>query len=195
MHTSLQELNVIPQDEIQNDDLPMLSVYLDSTIDYTTMTDLCVSEALIQRPAAWCLDIVRPSSRRSSCFTSAYGKYAKGTGSVLLQNKNSCAIMNGKNELSNDIDENKYKMIPPEERQYDPNWASTLMADGCYLRYFAGNELARLFGYSDTFSFPAHVTAKQQWKLIGNSLNVSLTSTIVEFAILAYFDTTRMKSK
>jgi tRNA (cytosine38-C5)-methyltransferase len=195
LHISLQELGVTPEDKIQYDDLPMLSLYLDTNINDSKHIDLCVCEALLNRPAAWCLDIVTPSSRRSSCFTSAYGKYAKGTGSVLLQNKNTSrsSFVNG-SPSSNDSD-NKYKMIPPEERQYDPNWASTLMDDGCYLRYFSGDELKRLFGFTDAFTFPNNTTLKQQWKLIGNSLNVNLTSTIVELALRTCFNIPQRMSK
>ena len=185
IYSSLPELGVIPEDAIQYDDLPMLSTYLDSTADEMNRhDDLLVSKTLMQRPAAWCLDIVMPFSRRSSCFTSAYGKYAKGTGSVLLRRNMTNDDRNGKSaDQSND---NKFKMIPPEERQYDPNWASNLMDDGGYLRYFSGNELKRLFGYPDTFTFPTNITTRQQWKLIGNSLNVNLTSKMVELALRAY---------
>ena len=187
-HTSLPELDVIPEDTIQYDCLPTLSSYLDSTINEIHHDDLNVDEALLKRPAAWCLDVVVPLSRRSSCFTSAYGKYAKGTGSVLLQHKTTGNIRNTVNgDNSSSSIENKYKMIPPEERQYDPNWASSMMEDECYLRYFSGSELKRLFGFTDAFTFPSTTTTKQQWKLIGNSLNVHLTSKMVELAFRTYF--------
>jgi tRNA (cytosine38-C5)-methyltransferase len=191
IHSSLIELGVIPGDKVQPDDLPALSVYLDSTINESNHKDLCVSETLLTRPAAWCLDIVTPSSHRSSCFTSAYGKYAKGTGSVLLQTKKT----DDTHHLSSNFcGGDKYKLIPPEERQYDPNWASTLTEDGCYLRYFSGNELTRLFGFQDSFTFPTHTTMRQQWKLIGNSLNVTLTTTVVELALRTYFNKPQRKS-
>ena len=38
----------------------------------------------MEKSASWCLDIVTPSCRTSSCFTKAYSRYLKGAGSVLL---------------------------------------------------------------------------------------------------------------
>lgn len=72
------------------------------------------------------------------------------------------------------------------------------------MRYFSGTEVARLMGFpvdeqpavaSDDesyvasgeshreFTFPAHVTMKQQWKLLGNSLNVRLAAKVAEIGI------------
>ena len=78
------------------------------------------------------------------------------------------------------------------------------------MRYFSGTEVARLMGFpvddieeSDDndnkkktcqaeeeekegyrkFSFPSEVTMKQQWKLLGNSLNVRVAAAVAEMGI------------
>lgn len=44
-----------------------------------------VPEATVQHQGVL-FDIVKPSDRRSCCFTKAYGRYVEGTGSVLQTN-------------------------------------------------------------------------------------------------------------
>jgi tRNA (cytosine38-C5)-methyltransferase len=176
IHTTLEELEVIPESKLDLDSLPTLVSFLDDTLNADQISELLISETFLQRPAAWCLDIVTSNSRRTSCFTSSYGKYAKGTGSVLL-------LTSSQGTASNTHIDKKFKLLPPEKRQYDPKWMDDLKQNGYTLRYFSGNELIRLFGFTDTFTFPTNITIKQQWKLIGNSLNVTLTAKIIELAL------------
>lgn len=172
VHLALEELGLVQEVNIKRDELPLLRTILDKEC----ALPLRVPESVLQRPAAWCLDIVTAASRRTSCFTSAYGKYVKGTGSVLLQ---AC-----EESMSRDAGlPSTFAMVSPEKRQYDPHWATPLTNSGYYLRYFSGSELARLFGFGDAFSFPSEVTVKQQWKLVGNSLNVRVASRIVELGL------------
>lgn len=100
----------------------------------------------------------------ASCFTSAYGRYIRGTGSILY-----------------DDDSCEMKLLTPEEREFNEDWAKDL--DLSKLRYFSGMELCRIFGFNDDFSFPAGCSMKQQWKLVGNSLNVNLASRLVELGL------------
>jgi tRNA (cytosine38-C5)-methyltransferase len=188
VHTSLRELDLVPEDTMNQDKLPALGSFLDKNVDGASL--LRVPLSVLQRPAAWCLDIVAPDSTRTSCFTSSYGKYIKGTGSVLLQpgkELSSTDSNRDKNLLS------KFAMVPPEERQYDPDWSAALTNSGYYLRYFSGSELARLFGFHGSFQFPANVTVKQQWKLIGNSLNVSVASKMVQLGLRSVYGTSGSK--
>lgn len=180
VHSSLEKLGLVPDAKVNREMLPFLNSFLDKHADGAS--HLRIPQSVLQRPAAWCLDIVTGDSRRTSCFTSAYGKYIKGTGSVLLQRDNEMSSTYSDPSLPN-----KFALVHPEERQYDPNWATTLTNSGYYLRYFTGFELARLFGFSDSFSFPAHVSIKQQWKLIGNSLNVRVASKMVELGLRSVY--------
>lgn len=188
IRTSLEECDVSPEAGVDTNQLPSLRSFLDdrgtSTISNIDRDRLRLSKHLLEKPAAWCLDIVTFDSRRTSCFTSSYGKYLKGTGSVLL-----CR--------PEQEEEDKYSQLPisfklttPEQRQYDPDWNKALLAQvgDCYLRFFSGTELARLLDFAPDFSFPDHVTLPQQWKLLGNSLNVRVASRLVELGLRAVGD-------
>lgn len=186
IHSALPELDLLSEDAIDREKLPLLRGFLDKT-DVDRDAHLRVPESVLQRPAAWCLDIVTADSRRTSCFTSAYGKYVKGTGSVLLQPDEGVSS----NTTRDASLQNKFAMVPPEERQYDPDWAAAITNSGYNLRYFSGSELARLFGFCDAFSFPANVTVKQQWKLVGNSLNVRIASKMAELGLRSVYGTSK----
>jgi tRNA (cytosine38-C5)-methyltransferase len=72
-------------------------------------------------------------------------------------------------------------LVSPEEREYDKDWAKDLYRSK--LRYFSGNELGCLFGFSDDFEFPPNTTMKQQWKPVGNSLNVMVASHLIQLGL------------
>ncbi|XP_031224908.1 tRNA (cytosine(38)-C(5))-methyltransferase isoform X2 [Mastomys coucha] len=107
------------------------------------------------------LDIVRPTSRRSMCFTKGYGSYIEGTGSVL--------------QTAEDVQiENIYKSLtdlPPEEKI-----AKLSMLK---LRYFTPKEIANLHGFPPEFGFPEKTTVKQRYRLLGNSLNVHVVAELL----------------
>jgi site-specific DNA-cytosine methylase len=181
VHSALPELGMQPMDSVDGEALRTLGEFLDQH-DQVPVAML-VPDSVLQRPAAWCFDIVTTDSKRTSCFTSAYGKNIKGTGSVLL-----CRPKHG--DVGDVPVLNKFAMVAPEERQFDSEWVSALKASGHSLRYFSGSELARLFGFSESFSFPTETTMKQQWKLVGNSLNVAVSAKLVELGLRAIYETT-----
>ena len=105
----------------------------------------------------------------------------------------------------------RFQLLSPEKRTYDASWSKDIDWDR-HMRYFSGTEVARLMGFpvdeqpavaSDDesyclktkrldaaseesyrkFTFPPNVTMKQQWKLLGNSLNVRLAAKVAEIAI------------
>lgn len=143
-----------------------LSKYLDS--DNSHRNELLVPEKLIRSNSSWCFDIVTPKDARSACFTSSYGRFIRGTGSV---------IYTGSNQFE------QLKLLPPEERRFDSEWSQGLDLVG-NLRYFSGVEIGRLFGFPmdatvdgrSTFQFPPDCTERQQWKLLGNSINVHVAA-------------------
>jgi len=182
IHTSLKELGVQPEHQKEDSDtdggqqhhqrLPCIAEILDR--NGNDNLQLRVPEKLLSSNAAWCFDIVTPQDQRSSCFTHSYGQYVRGTGSVLY-------FGDTKTSSTNDGSE-RLRLVPPEEREFDKDWAKGLdLTNG--LRYFSGMELARLFDFSDSFSFPTGVTRKQQWKLLGNSLNVRVAARISELGL------------
>lgn len=171
---SIPEVQVAPENSDgfigESEVIPPISGFLDNMREDEKRDSkdlLCVPEKVWLSKSAWCFDIVCPNDRRSSCFTHSYGRFIKGTGSILY---------NG------DTKSSSLKLIPPEEREFSDTWRNGI--DPSKLRYFSGMELARLFGFSEHFSFPKDTSPKQQWKLMGNSLNVGVASKLVELGFL-----------
>ncbi|NWZ00853.1 TRDMT methyltransferase, partial [Loxia curvirostra] len=111
------------------------------------------------------LDIVKPTCRRSTCFTKGYGHYVEGTGSVLQT-----AVDVQLESVFKRIDE-----LPEEEKLMK---LSTLK-----LRYFTPREIANLHGFPLEFGFPEKVTVKQRYRLLGNSLNVHVVAKLISFLL------------
>jgi tRNA (cytosine38-C5)-methyltransferase len=135
---------------------------------------LRVPEKVLKNPSAWCFDIVLTTDKRSSCFTHSYGRFIRGTGSILYDEE---TISNSSTTETNTI-----KLLPPDQREFEADWMDNL--ETAKLRYFSGMELARLFGFSSGFSFPSDASLKQQWKLMGNSLNVKVASKLIELGFM-----------
>ncbi|NXT68712.1 TRDMT methyltransferase, partial [Chaetops frenatus] len=114
---------------------------------------------------AFLLDIVKPTCRRSTCFTKGYGHYVEGTGSVLQT-----AVDVQLESVFKNIDK-----LPEEERLMK---LSTLK-----LRYFTPREIANLHGFPLEFGFPEKVTVKQCYRLLGNSLNVHVVAKLISILL------------
>jgi tRNA (cytosine38-C5)-methyltransferase len=109
------------------------------------------------------MDLVVPADTRSLCFTKGYAHYHEGTGSVLTT-------------------------APPAEREaafaahtaqpHAPE-APCPLAAVLQLRYFAPREIANLLCFPAQFTFPATTTVKQQRRLLGNSVNVRVLTTLL----------------
>uniref|UniRef100_A0A8C1YWA9 tRNA (cytosine(38)-C(5))-methyltransferase n=1 Tax=Cyprinus carpio TaxID=7962 RepID=A0A8C1YWA9_CYPCA len=111
------------------------------------------------------MDVVQPSFRRSVCFTKGYGHYVEGTGSVLQ----SCVDV----EL-----ESVFKNLELLSEADKLNQLLQLK-----LRYFTPREIANLMGFPADFTFPKHISVKQQYRVLGNSLNVHVVSHLIRLMI------------
>ncbi|XP_042876427.1 tRNA (cytosine(38)-C(5))-methyltransferase-like [Penaeus japonicus] len=114
------------------------------------------------------LDIVTSQSKRSCCFTKGYAHYVEGTGSIVQHNT----------DISMPEIYSEVQSLPPD----DPERVRLLQ--GLQLRYFTPQEVTRLMCFPSWFEFPPTVTKKQKYKVLGNSVNVlvitSLLLTLVE---------------
>ncbi|NWR28889.1 TRDMT methyltransferase, partial [Tachuris rubrigastra] len=114
---------------------------------------------------AFLLDIVKPTCRRSTCFTKGYGHYVEGTGSVL--------------QTALDVQlESVFKHIEELAEEEKLMKLSTLK-----LRYFTPREIANLHGFPLEFGFPEKVTIKQCYHLLGNSLNVRVVAKLISILL------------
>lgn len=168
IHAALEELQVMDSTNEQLT-LPKLNSYLDEN----PSKDLLVPDKVRHSSSSWCFDLVTRDSRRSSCFTSGYGKFVRGTGSIIVEDTGGAPLP---------------ELQCPEKREFDADWQSQLPPTS-RLRYFSGGELARLLDFHRSFEFPPSITQKQQWKLLGNSLNVRVASRILKLGLLAVYGT------
>ena len=173
IRSSLKELCVTSiADKVAMAKLPSLQDFLGPDLVNRRNADdhLKVPQKVLKSSAAWCMDIVTPNDQRSACFTSSYGKFIRGTGSVFYMNSSSDDVTS------------KFALVAPEDREFDAKWAEGLdLANK--LRYFSGDEMARLFGFPTDFTFPPNISQKQQWKLVGNSLNVRVAARLIELGL------------
>ena len=211
VHTSIPSLGVVePESPDISSPLPKIESYLDrdlppltadaSSTNGAKLEKTQISKTTIEKSAAWCFDIVKRDDAQGACFTSSYGKYVKGTGSVLYHGSDSSTMMKdtaGKVERKDDGQATDvFRLVDPKERSYDATWWERLVSgddDSPPLRYLSGEEVARLMGFplrGDTFesstqpdsafSFPDWCTEKQKWRLLGNSINVAVSARIAE---------------
>ena len=218
IHTSIPEIGV-GEDKTEAASLPSISTFLDDDLktpdspsfNVQKLDSLRIPAKILDSNSSWCFDIVTPQNSRSSCFTHSYGRFVRGTGSVLYVTNNPeyDVTMGGKRSA-----EHRLVLKPPEEREFDKDWAKGLNLEK-KLRYFSGSEVARLMGFpivdnhiqqrspkdspniqestqsidktetaeKVSFTFPSSISLKQQWKLLGNSLNVCVASKIAEIGL------------
>jgi len=168
--------------------IPSLNVYFSKCGLRWNESEAAVAKSLLRVPtkllrsnASWCFDIVNIEDTRSSCFTHGYGKFIRGTGSILYDAK-----------VNNEIKE-KIQLVHPSKREFNADWKHGLDFEQ-NLRYFSGLEIACLMGFPlqnnqgrKTFEFPTFVSNKKQWQLLGNSLNVRVASKLCELGLSFVF--------
>ncbi|CAM6033086.1 unnamed protein product [Sphagnum compactum] len=103
-------------------------------------------------------DIVTRDSRSCCCFTKSYGRYAKGTGSLLATKNESSLTQQGTLDVS--------KGVP---------------ITSLGLRYFTPREIANLHSFPAEFSFPHYVSLRQRYALLGNSLSVAVVAALLRY--------------
>ncbi|KAL6050121.1 C-5 cytosine-specific DNA methylase [Balamuthia mandrillaris] len=101
-------------------------------------------------------DIVTRESKRSCCFTKAYARFVEGTGSVI-------------------------QLADPSMHGTAGDPSSLLHLK---LRYFTPREVANLHGFPrEGFEFPAGVTLRQQYQVLGNSLNIGVVAELLRYLL------------
>jgi site-specific DNA-cytosine methylase len=142
----------------------LLSDYLESD-PVGVGNRFAVPDKTLTRWQAYVFDIVAPEDRRSSCFTKSYGQYVRGTGSVISPT---------------------FYADGAQERILIANngVASLEQMRELRLRFFSPREVANLLGFpsaEDGFAFPATHSSKACWKLLGNSLSVTVVTELMEY--------------
>ena len=144
-----------------------LSYYLRDSVQFKQQSpelyeSLLVPMEVLEQPWATQLGVVSQHDTHSHCFTAGYGRlYHAASGSLLLE------------DYGTALSEN------PIDR-------SDMVAYHGKLRRLAPSELLHLFGFPSTYEFPPRLTSlEQQYKLIGNSINVTVVSMLLKELLLA----------
>eukprot|EP01126_Amoeba_proteus_P049799 TRINITY_DN5842_c0_g1_i4.p1 TRINITY_DN5842_c0_g1~~TRINITY_DN5842_c0_g1_i4.p1 ORF type:complete len:480 (+),score=108.64 TRINITY_DN5842_c0_g1_i4:80-1441(+) len=120
---------------------------------------LFLSEEILSSKWAGTIPIVSPGDRLTFCFTGLYSRQIhKSTGSVVLvsykdEDRGEGGMEYSKTTFTNAIDKRKF---------YG------------HVRKFSPKELLNVFGFPAEFRFPDDLNLRLQWKLVGNSLNVTV---------------------
>ncbi len=153
-------------------------------------------------------DFVHGGGTRANCFTKSYGRYAKGTGSLVLRCAGDVdalfdavrraapeALEPSRPRNADDGDDDDAP--PPKTSDASDAWPpgspplrcvclsqaciAIPRADAhpCPNSYFTPSEVARLHGFPESFAFPAHVTRLQRYALLGNSLSVDAVAPLL----------------
>ncbi|XP_073008218.1 tRNA (cytosine(38)-C(5))-methyltransferase 2 isoform X2 [Typha latifolia] len=124
------------------------------TISKNDVPIYTVPLSLIERWGS-AMDIVFPESKRCCCFTKSYYRYVKGTGSLLVTSQN-------------------IKLEAEEKPE-----VSSLKEKA--LRFFTPREVANLHSFPADFNFPSHISLKQRYALLGNSLSVAVVAPLLHY--------------
>lgn len=139
--------------------LPSLSYYLDvnSNLEPYFITNKILNKYYM------ILDIVDVESQRSCCFTKGYARYVEGTGSVVQHNT--------KVKLA-EIYARVQELVGNDPQK--PQLLQELQ-----LRYFTPEEVAKLMCFPSWFKFPQSMTNKQRYRVLGNSINVLIVTSLL----------------
>lgn len=136
--------------------------YLDPSLNPNNeqLQDFLVPDSVLEKDWARQVGVVTKADSVTHCFTAGYGRiFHKATGSLLLMKRDE-PIVEKPLDRSNMI-------------QYSKN-----------LRRFTPKELLSLFGFPSTFEFPDGINLEHQYKLIGNSINVTVVTLLVRELLL-----------
>lgn len=135
---------------------------LENILENVEKSEYLIPKKLLQQRASL-MDIRTPQSSGSCCFTKAYAHYVEGTGSVY------CPY--SEEEVQDKfLEARKYDQQSPE--------VSEILGE-LRLRYFTPREVSRLMCFPEHFTFPEHLTRKQKYRLLGNSINVHVVSKLI----------------
>mmetsp|Transcript_4502 Transcript_4502/g.6372 ORF Transcript_4502/g.6372 Transcript_4502/m.6372 type:complete len:349 (+) Transcript_4502:374-1420(+) len=173
----------ISQRQIQQTCAP-LHHYLQNDITTEELETLLVPSSTLSKPWAKNLPVVTPFDCHSHCFTAAYARRLhRATGSLLLMPPP--ILSNNHNDPNtNNTNTNNHESswgIPLTKCPLD---RSDMTKYANRLRRFSTLELLNLFGFPSTFDFPPDISLEHKYKLIGNSINVSVVTQLMTELLL-----------
>ncbi|KAK9295455.1 hypothetical protein QLX08_010233 [Tetragonisca angustula] len=135
---------------------------LENILENVEASQYLIPRKLLQT-RAWLFDVRTSQSDGSCCFTKAYSHYVEGTGSIYCPYTKEIIQQTF-------LEANKYGKKSLEASE---------VLQRLMLRYFTPREVCRLMCFPEEFVFPEHVTCKQKYRLLGNSINVHVVSRLI----------------
>ncbi|OZJ05601.1 hypothetical protein BZG36_01481 [Bifiguratus adelaidae] len=144
-------------------------------------------------------DIVKPSMKRSCCFTKGYHHFVEATGSVLQMNEslNTTTTFDALAAFQSQTKKRHFQDDRPKETlaDVDPTIAAQQTEienrlSALQLRFFTPREIANLMGFPAEFSLPSEINLKQRYRALGNSVNVKVVAALMRLPIGVVTDAT-----
>ena len=170
-----------------------VSSFLDDSVDWA---EHAVPWAAV-RTSLRCVDFTCADSEADvNCVTKSYGRYAKGTGSVVVRAASDVA------RLFDAVSASEAEHTRSAEAHAETHASAAMPHAPCApahiappaaggwprgspeLRYLTPSEVARLHGLPEGFVWPPSVTRLQRYALLGNSLSVDCAAELLRHFLL-----------
>jgi tRNA (cytosine38-C5)-methyltransferase len=139
---------------------PLSDFLLERELSEEVKNELRLSDHVLGKTWSKALSVVGRLDRTTFCFTKAYGKSLhKASGSFLYEDA-----------------EESYELEKLDR--------TDMLLHSGRIRMFHPRELLNLFGFPDWFSFPEGMVIRDQFKLIGNSVNVTVVRALLQELLL-----------
>lgn len=143
--------------------------YLEKCLSANDLIEFIIKDEILQQDWATQLGVVSRGDSATHCFTAGYGRILhRASGSLLLM----------------EVDPVTTAPISAHEESQPiastPLNRSDMLQYSGRLRRFTPREILAIFGFPPSFSFPEDLPLEHQYKLIGNSINVTLVSLLAK---------------
>lgn len=139
----------------------MADAYQDPAIRGASAVPLLVSPKLATHANPTLrFDVVTAHSTETTTFTKGYGKHAGKAGPMIL-------LAADASRRASDEDLGRFPELD-------------LGPHGREVRWFSDREMLRLHGFPEWFGFPPHLTLRQRFALVGNSVNAEVVSLLLQ---------------
>uniref|UniRef100_A0A7S3PQ93 DNA (cytosine-5-)-methyltransferase n=1 Tax=Aplanochytrium stocchinoi TaxID=215587 RepID=A0A7S3PQ93_9STRA len=171
-----------PYFQLDFENLPIneLKNYLVSFENEKAPEALLLADKVLDKPFAKWLSYVGKNDKSTYCFTSSYHKTVNKSSGSLLH----IEISRGSDIPDVNVNDQTTKAGVKNPRAGDQEAGSIMdKIDLNHLknkvRFFAPRELLNIFGFRSSFNFPSNIPLRQQYKAIGQSLNVIVVRAII----------------
>jgi tRNA (cytosine38-C5)-methyltransferase len=148
-------------DCICNETHPISRYLKDDELPKEDLDALLIADSVFEKDWSKDLPIVSPMDCATHCFTAAYGRQIhRATGSLLLMDPTRTTSVA---EMA--IDRSDMRKYVGKLRRFSPY------------------ELLGIFGFPNTFKFPDEISLEHRFKLIGNSVNVTVIAHVASFLL------------